>query len=277
MFLVQSKIDKYYILDTLKRKKDVLKSLGVVKIGLFGSYILDRQRKNSDIDLLVELKDNHDNYYDLLVYLEGLFPGLPIELTEKKNIKDEYKRNILGTVVYASGNINKKLTEVVKRIQEEPAMGEKDYAIYFKQMKEKVDLMTDSMKSIKDFDEFNNNPSRIKDLVRLDLIDLGNISKKILDFDRDYGAGILDTRKGMDGKDYKCYKDINLSEIYGFRNVIDHGYDKVDYGKVYKVAVDNIPKLKEKVDIAVEELSRKEENKSQTIDHEIEHKRKFRR
>lgn len=273
MSLIQSKIDKYYILDTLRKNKDVLKGLGVARIGLFGSYALDKQRDNSDIDILID--KTFDNYSNILDYLNNLFPGFTIELTDKKNIKGEYKKNILGTVVYAAGNVNKRLTEIEKKIKEEPAMGEKDYGIYFKQMKEKVDEIIDFIKNVKSFDEFNNN-IMMKNAVNYNLIVLGNISKKILDFDRDYGVDILDTRKGMDGKDYKCYKDINLSEIYGFRNVIDYGYDKVDYGKVYKVAVDNIPKLKEKVDIAVEELSLKEENKLQT-DHEIKHKRKFKR
>ncbi|MHB1681193.1 MAG: HepT-like ribonuclease domain-containing protein [bacterium] len=273
MSLIQSKIDKYYILDTLRKNKNVLKGLGVRRIGLFGSYVLDKQRDDSDIDLLID--NNVDNYLNILDYLNNLFPGFTIELTDKKNIKDEYKRNILGTVVYAAGNINKRLTEIEKKIKEKPELGEKDYAIYFKQMKDKINEVMDSMKNVKSFDEFNNNMDK-KNAVNYNLIVLGNISKKIMDLDRDYGAGILDTRKGIDNKDHKFYQDIDLSAIYGNRNVIDHGYNKVDYGKVYKVATDDIPELKKKVDRAVEELSLKEENKLQT-DHEIKHKIKFRR
>jgi len=62
------------ILNTLKEHTDILRKYGVIRIGLFGSYVRGEQRKNSDIDFLVEFeKPNFDNFMDLALYLEDLF------------------------------------------------------------------------------------------------------------------------------------------------------------------------------------------------------------
>lgn len=256
-----NKINKYYILSTLKNNMNIFnKKYGVVNIGLFGSYILDRQRKNSDIDILVEFKYyDYDKYEALLGYLESLFPEFVIQLTEVGNIMDEYRNNILGTVVYAKGDIKKQLTEVSKKIKEDPAMGEKDHGIYLNQMRDKSLEIIESMKNVKNFEDFNNDIN-LKKAVRSDLIDIGNIAKNLMNFDALYGTTILIKEYNLNkGKNEIYYKDINLTEIYDHRNVIDHGYDKIDYGKVYKIAAIGIPELEKRVSKAVEDLSKKEQ------------------
>jgi len=63
-----------------------LKDLGVLKIGLFGSYLYGNEKTNSDIDLLVTLDDNGmKNYFDLWIYLDKLF-GKKIDLVIEKNL-----------------------------------------------------------------------------------------------------------------------------------------------------------------------------------------------
>jgi len=50
--------------------------LGVVKLGLFGSYVRNEQTPESDLDFLVEfdpIKKNFDNYFALAELLEGIF------------------------------------------------------------------------------------------------------------------------------------------------------------------------------------------------------------
>jgi uncharacterized protein len=51
------KLDKKLILYTLAQHKSVLKEMGVERIALFGSYARDTARPDSDVDLLVELKE----------------------------------------------------------------------------------------------------------------------------------------------------------------------------------------------------------------------------
>lgn len=44
------------ILKIINENKDTIKKFGVKNIGLFGSYAINKQKKESDIDLLVEFE-----------------------------------------------------------------------------------------------------------------------------------------------------------------------------------------------------------------------------
>ena len=68
------------IIKVLKEHNNVLRKYKVKKIGLFGSYVRRDQKKESDIDFLVEFeKHSFDNFMDLVFYLEDLF-GKKVEL-----------------------------------------------------------------------------------------------------------------------------------------------------------------------------------------------------
>jgi hypothetical protein len=89
-------------LDTLKKNRTKIKEVGVKKLILFGSYALDKQKGNSDIDFLVEYKKGRGNYrdsLDLLHFLEDIFQK-KIDLGEKNSIRKEFKSYILGSVQY---------------------------------------------------------------------------------------------------------------------------------------------------------------------------------
>jgi uncharacterized protein len=73
------------IIETLQNDKSFLEShFGLSSIGIFGSYVKGTQRPDSDIDLLVELKEpSFDFLAGLQIYLEGRL-GRPIELVRKR-------------------------------------------------------------------------------------------------------------------------------------------------------------------------------------------------
>jgi uncharacterized protein len=57
----------------LSEHKDILTKYKVKSISLFGSYTRNEQRKDSDIDFLVEFKeDTYDNFINLVFSLEDL-------------------------------------------------------------------------------------------------------------------------------------------------------------------------------------------------------------
>jgi uncharacterized protein len=62
------------ILIKLEKEKGELRKRGVRKMGLFGSFAKGKQKRNSDIDILVsfEHKDYGDQYFELLFYLKKL-------------------------------------------------------------------------------------------------------------------------------------------------------------------------------------------------------------
>ena len=61
------------VLDTLRANHAMLRDLGAVQLGLFGSVAGGSEHDGSDVDLLVELdRRTFDRYMDLKLYLEDL-------------------------------------------------------------------------------------------------------------------------------------------------------------------------------------------------------------
>lgn len=82
-----------------------IKKYGVKRIGVFGSYVRNEQKSESDVDILVEFekgKKTFDNYMDLKFFLEELFKR-KVDLVVIEAIKSDLKPYILGSVKYASG------------------------------------------------------------------------------------------------------------------------------------------------------------------------------
>ena len=66
-------ISKKEIIKRIEDNKYKIKKFRVKKIGLFGSYLKNKQTKKSDIDFLVEFeKVTADNFFELLFFLEKL-------------------------------------------------------------------------------------------------------------------------------------------------------------------------------------------------------------
>ena len=93
---------KEEILEKLKNEREKLKELyKVKKIGLFGSYVSNKQKATSDIDFLVEFEDNADlfHFVGLSRYLEEIF-NTKVDVISKPSLKEELKQHILEEVIY---------------------------------------------------------------------------------------------------------------------------------------------------------------------------------
>ena len=91
------------ILNKIEQNSENVKKYGVKKIGLFGSYIKNKQTAKSDIDLVVEFKrgeKTYDNYMDLKFFLEHLLK-YRVDLVIAEAIKPDLKSYILKEVKYA--------------------------------------------------------------------------------------------------------------------------------------------------------------------------------
>ena len=97
------KIDAEIIKGKLEEKKEYIKKFFYVKeIGIFGSFVRREQTASSNIDVLVEFKKGHKdffNYMRLKYYLEKLC-GREVDLVIKKAVKPRLKERILTEVVY---------------------------------------------------------------------------------------------------------------------------------------------------------------------------------
>ena len=74
----------------------------VNEIGIFGSFIKGEQKDRSDIDILVEFKKGHKNFFNymrLKYYLEELF-GKEVDLVIKVAVKPRLRERIFSEVEY---------------------------------------------------------------------------------------------------------------------------------------------------------------------------------
>ncbi len=96
--------NKNYILSKIKQQKRELRNLGIVKIGLFGSYARGEQSEMSDIDILIDFdpgKENFDNYMSVYDILENLFKNDKVEIVTKNGLSQYIGPKILKEVIYA--------------------------------------------------------------------------------------------------------------------------------------------------------------------------------
>ncbi|MBI5149317.1 MAG: nucleotidyltransferase family protein [Candidatus Omnitrophica bacterium] len=95
-----SELDK--IKQVLKRNKSVLKRQFKVKaLGIFGSYVRGKQKKNSDVDILVEFNQT-PGLFDY-VRTENRLSGIlkkRVDLVMKGSLKPAIGKYIMREVVY---------------------------------------------------------------------------------------------------------------------------------------------------------------------------------
>lgn len=76
---------------------------GVTEIGVFGSYVRDEQRPDSDVDILIELeRPPRIDLIDLVnleYYLSDLL-GVKVDVAIKENLKKRIGKRILNEAVH---------------------------------------------------------------------------------------------------------------------------------------------------------------------------------
>ncbi|MEW5996463.1 MAG: nucleotidyltransferase family protein [Candidatus Micrarchaeota archaeon] len=82
-------------------KKEMQDRFKVKSLGLFGSYVRGKQKKKSDLDVLVEFREPVGlfHFMDLEEYLEKLV-GVEVDLVSKRALKPRIGRHILQEAVY---------------------------------------------------------------------------------------------------------------------------------------------------------------------------------
>ena len=84
-----------------KSKPEIEAQYGVKRLGLFGSYVREKQRKRSDIDILVTFKRDVDlfDFLDLREYLEKKLRAR-VDLVMESALKPAIGKRILSEVEY---------------------------------------------------------------------------------------------------------------------------------------------------------------------------------
>jgi len=93
---------KREIIDIMRRSKPEMESrYGVVRVGLFGSYVKGRQSKRSDVDILVAFSHDIDlfDFLDLKEYLQDRLKT-KVDLVMESALKPGIGKRILAEVEY---------------------------------------------------------------------------------------------------------------------------------------------------------------------------------
>ena len=84
------------------RKPEMESRFGIQRLGLFGSYVKEKQRKRSDVDILVTFKREIDlfEFLDLREYLEKQLHA-KVDLVMESALKPAIGKRIRSEVEYA--------------------------------------------------------------------------------------------------------------------------------------------------------------------------------
>ncbi len=95
-------MDKNEIINAIRKNKPEMEAhFGVQRLGLFGSYVKGRQRKKSDIDILVAFNRDIDlfDFLDLREFLESRL-NAKVDLVMESALKPAIGKRILAEVEY---------------------------------------------------------------------------------------------------------------------------------------------------------------------------------
>ena len=82
-------------------KKEIQSKYKVAEIGIFGSYVIHEENKNSDVDVLITFSETPDlfQFIELENYLTDLL-GVKVDLVMKDGLKPRLKERILSEAIY---------------------------------------------------------------------------------------------------------------------------------------------------------------------------------
>jgi len=95
---------KESIISLIKQNKEKMRVLGVQQLGLFGSFVRNAQRTDSDIDVLVKFgegKKTFDNFMQLSFFLEDLLKRR-VELVTPESLSPYIQPYIMKELEYVS-------------------------------------------------------------------------------------------------------------------------------------------------------------------------------
>ena len=88
------------VIAAIQENRDTIKAFGVKKLGLFGSFVREQQRPDSDIDILVEFQPEEktfDNFIQLSFFLEDMLKH-PVELVTVESLSPYFGPHIMNEV-----------------------------------------------------------------------------------------------------------------------------------------------------------------------------------
>ena len=92
------------IISFIRNNKDLLKEqFGILRIGIFGSFVKETYQDQSDIDIVIEMSKESKTLHNFLELKRFLEMNLQreIDLGMESNLKQAIKKEVLNEIVYA--------------------------------------------------------------------------------------------------------------------------------------------------------------------------------
>ena len=96
-------LSKKSIKEEISSNRLLMRQYGISKIGLFGSYSRQEQKKGSDIDILIDFqqdKETFDNFMAVCDLLDHIFKGHKVEVVTTGGLSPYIGPHILNEVEY---------------------------------------------------------------------------------------------------------------------------------------------------------------------------------
>lgn len=96
-------LSKKVIKEEISSNSLVMRQHGINKIGLFGSFTRQEQKKGSDIDILIDFqqdKETFDNFMAVCDLLDNIFKGYKVDVVTTGGLSPYIGPHILKEVEY---------------------------------------------------------------------------------------------------------------------------------------------------------------------------------
>jgi predicted nucleotidyltransferase len=95
---------KAELLNIIKLNQSNIEKFGVARLALFGSFVRDQVKKESDVDFFVEFqpgKKTYKNFIGLVFFLQSKL-GRKVEVLTDKSLSPYLRTSILNSLEYVS-------------------------------------------------------------------------------------------------------------------------------------------------------------------------------
>ncbi len=97
-------IQRQEVLNYLSNNKEMFyKQFNIIKIGIFGSYALNEQTENSDIDIIIEMPRGTEDIFEKKQLLKDMLKTQfhrEVDICRERAIKPLFKEMILKDTIY---------------------------------------------------------------------------------------------------------------------------------------------------------------------------------
>lgn len=221
------------IIRVLRRELPRLtKKYKIRSLGVFGSFVRGEQKPTSDLDVLVEFQETNDfsDHLGLEEELSRRF-GIKVEVVENEFLKPYVGKHIRRQVVWLLKDGAAQPVPVLVRSAKSKTNGAPNGAA-MEPEREYLDWIMDMITSMQDAQQY------VAGITYEQMLGDGMRRAAVERATEKIG----EAANRIPAEVRKRYPQISWSKIIGMRHLIVHGYDKINYEKIWDTIHSSIPR-----------------------------------